>query len=142
MLFRKYQQIQKNMSDTKGTGLGLVIAQRIASLLDTSIQIESPWRKPSSSMKWTGRREGENDPADSEATPVTMKEAEEGGEGWDEGGEKGGGGTRFFFTVANCAGRGRDATSTPNTASRALALEGVAAMRVLRTSLKVSRHAS
>jgi signal transduction histidine kinase len=105
MLFRKYQQIQKNtsMPDTKGTGLGLVIAQRIASLLDTCIQVESPWRK-------------------------LVQDA-------------GGGGTRFFFTVANCAGRGRDGSSTPITANNR-ALSASTPPSVLRTSLKVSSHAS
>jgi hypothetical protein len=76
MLFQKYQQIHSRETDTKGTGLGLVIAQRIASLLKTNIQIESPWRK-------------------------TLVGESEGGKGGVEGGDSGGG-TRFFFSVDNC----------------------------------------
>jgi hypothetical protein len=40
-LFQKYQQCRA--TNQKGTGLGLVIAQRIATLLRTQIDIESPW---------------------------------------------------------------------------------------------------
>jgi signal transduction histidine kinase len=43
-LFQKYQQLQCRETKQKGTGLGLVIAQRIAALLCTTIVIESPWR--------------------------------------------------------------------------------------------------
>jgi CheY-like chemotaxis protein len=86
MLFQKYQQIHSRETDTKGTGLGLVIAQRIASLLKTNIQIESPWRK-----KLGGESEG--------------------GGGWVEGGDSGGGGTRFFFSVDNCV---RDGSGSKN----------------------------
>jgi signal transduction histidine kinase len=40
-LFQKYEQVKSNQE--KGTGLGLVIAQRIATLLGSKIEIESPW---------------------------------------------------------------------------------------------------
>jgi signal transduction histidine kinase len=81
MLFQKYQQIHSSETDTKGTGLGLVIAQRISSLLKTNIEIESPWRK---------KRGGDG----------------EGGGEWVEGGDGGGGGTRFFFSVDSCVADG------------------------------------
>jgi CheY-like chemotaxis protein len=85
MLFQKYQQIQTNLPDTKGTGLGLVIAQRIATLLDTVIEIESPWRR---------------------------EQVEAGAKGGANGGSLGGAGTRFFFTVKNCTATSSSAFSS------------------------------
>jgi CheY-like chemotaxis protein len=42
-LFHKYEQVKSNSETEKGTGLGLVIAQRIATRMGAHIQIESPW---------------------------------------------------------------------------------------------------
>jgi signal transduction histidine kinase len=92
MLFQKYQQIHSSETDTKGTGLGLVIAQRIASLLDTRIQIESPWNQ-----KRGGDSEGEGE--------------------WVEGGGGGGGGTRFFFSADCCVEDGSGGTNVSVPAS-------------------------
>jgi signal transduction histidine kinase len=57
-LFQKYEQAKSNSE--KGTGLGLVIAQRIATLLGSKIQIESPW---SASCISTGNTKLCNSPA-------------------------------------------------------------------------------
>jgi signal transduction histidine kinase len=98
MLFQKYQQLHATVPDTKGTGLGLVIAQRIAALLESDIQIESPWRMRS-------KTDGEG----------------EGGD-WEDGNDQGGAGTRFYFQVENCVAAADTIYSSDGTGGGGVAL--------------------
>jgi signal transduction histidine kinase/CheY-like chemotaxis protein len=76
-LFQRYQQLHSSTAlDTKGTGLGLVIAQRIATLFESGLEIESPWRKRRTSAGGSGE--------------------------WGDGSDQGGAGTRFFFNIKKC----------------------------------------
>jgi signal transduction histidine kinase len=93
-LFQKYNVTARK---EKGTGLGLVIAQRIAMLMHSKIEVESPW---------VAQRGHVGDRAAYIAGgPEAAKQKEEEGvvTAVAEGDSGGGNGTRFYFTVADCA---------------------------------------
>jgi signal transduction histidine kinase len=79
---------------TKGTGLGLVIAQRIANLLGTQIELESPWLRdedpPEDQMRRADGTAG-NQASFAGSSACSSSAAANGNVG-----------SRFFFTVRGC----------------------------------------
>jgi CheY-like chemotaxis protein len=99
-LFQKYNLTSRT---EKGTGLGLVIAQRIAMLMHSKIEIESPW---------VGRRGEAGGAGGAESAGGGLVSEKEG-----EAVSVGGKGTRFYFTVEDSVEKDKGASIEAGTST-------------------------